>query len=73
MKKVTIKTVSKYFLYTLLGVVFLTLSSCKKTYYEYDIEKICKECKNKGGVNRFTNDLGDIIVYCKDGTKSRLK
>ena len=66
MKKLRIKTVSKYFLYALLCVVFLT--SCKKTYYKYDIDKMCKECENKGGVNRCTNDLGDIIVHCNDGT-----
>ena len=67
------KRINKCFLYALLGVVFLALSSCKKTYYEYDIKDICKECGDNGGVNRFTNDLGDIIVYCKDGTRSRLK
>ena len=38
-----------------------------------DLEKICKECENKGGVNRFTTDVNDIIVYCKDGSMNRLK
>jgi hypothetical protein len=71
MKVSKFKTVSKYFLYTLLVVVFLT--ACKQTYYSYDIEKICKECENKGGVNRFYSDVDQIVVYCKDGSKNRLK
>jgi len=66
-----LKTKISYALYMVLVVVLLT--ACKQTFYEYDLEKICKECENKGGVNRFTTDLNDIIVYCKDGSMNRLK
>lgn len=71
MKILRIKNRIKYFLYTLLCVVFLT--SCKHTYYKYDIDKMCEECKNNEGVNRFTNDMNTIVVWCNDGTVKRLK
>ena len=57
--------------YIVLCLVLLT--SCKQTFYEYDLKNICKECEDKGGVNRFTTDFIDIIVFCKDGSKLRLK
>lgn len=50
----------------------LTLSSCKHTYYEYDLEDICKACENHGGVNRFHSDMSDIVIICKSGEVIRL-
>ncbi len=57
--------------YILLVAVLFT--SCKQTYYEYDLNNICKACKEQEGVNRFYTDLSEVIVICKNGKKVRLK
>lgn len=66
-----LRTKLSYALYTLLCV--FVLSSCKQTYYEYDLDKICKACENQGGVNRFHSDMDDIVVRCRNGEIVRLK
>ena len=67
----TIKTLTRYALYTLLCLVFLT--GCKQTYYQYDIEEMEKVCKERGGINRFNSDLHTINCFCNDGTHHMIK
>jgi hypothetical protein len=69
MKNLTKKL--SYAIYIVLCVV--VLSSCKQTYYEYDLEDICQACEANGGVNRFHSDMKSIVVICKDGETKRLK
>lgn len=65
-----IKTLTRYAFYTLLCLFFL--SSCKDTYYQYDIDNMEETCKDKGGINRFNSDVDKINCWCNDGSFHKL-
>lgn len=62
----------RYILIFLL-LCIISIGGCKKTYFEYDLIKIQESCEGKEGVNRFTNDVTIIVIYCSNGEKVRLK
>ena len=72
MKKLRVKTVSKYFLYALLCVCFLT--SCgKNKIYKYEVNKACEVCKDHDGLLYMHYDVWEWVIKCNDGYVERVK
>jgi hypothetical protein len=71
MKKVNLFKNSKYFLYVLLLVCFLT--SCgKDQIYKYEIEIACEICKEHNGLLYMHYDVWEWIIKCADGHAERI-
>jgi hypothetical protein len=64
------KTIKTIFFIILIALTFM---SCKRTYYNYELEKICEACEAHGGVNRMYSDFDQIIVRCNDGERVVLR
>lgn len=55
----------------LLGLfIVIGLNSCGYIYH-YEIDAANKFCKDKGGILRLNEDVGDVVCKCQNGETKR--